>query len=110
MTRIGCLLSLAAAAALVFVGIQVGGVFVRFYTLQDAMKQEVRFAQDRSDREIRVRIAAKADSLGLPAAASVVRITRNQSGIAIWSEYVDTIAIAGYVRGIPRRPSAERTF
>ena len=65
-SSLGCLLILLVLAAALYVGVNIGEAYWRFYEFQDAMRQEVRFAKQIPDDRIKLHLAALADSLGLP--------------------------------------------
>ena len=62
-SSLGCLFTLALFAVAVYYGIHIGGVYLRFYQLQDDMQQQARFAGQLTDQAIRMRLLAQADSL-----------------------------------------------
>jgi hypothetical protein len=68
-SRMGCLLMLVVAAAVGYVGFHYGQAYLDFLRFQDEMKSEARFASHSTDEEIKTRIEALADSIGLPAEA-----------------------------------------
>ena len=109
-SSVGCLFSLLILAAAIYFGINFGEVYWRFYEFQDAMKQEVRFAKQIPDERIRLRLAALADSLGLPDEASEVTIERNASTITVQAQYTERIDVPLVRRDIRFRPRAQGTF
>ena len=109
-SQIGCLLSLAIVCAAVYFVVGLGEVFWNYYQYVDRMKQEVRFAASRSDAVIKRRVAAFADSLGLPEAARLVHVKRGQKIISIWAEYYDNIEFPGFVREMHFNPQASGPF
>lgn len=104
---LGCLFSVLVAAAVAYFAINAGDVLLRRYRFEDAMKQEARFAARKTDEQIRARLIALSDSLGMPEGARRVQIRRRARHIAIWSEYYDHIELPGYVREVLMRPHAE---
>jgi hypothetical protein len=62
-SSLGCLVMLALFVAAVYYGVHVGGVYWRFYQLQDDMQQQARFGSQLTDQAIRLRLLAQADSL-----------------------------------------------
>jgi len=109
-SSVGCLFSLLILAAAIYFGINFGEVYWRFYEFQDAMKQEVRFAKQIPDERIRLRLAALADSLGLPDEASEVTIERNASTITVQAQYTERVDVPLVRREIRFRPRAQGTF
>jgi hypothetical protein len=108
--KLGCLFSMLVVAALIYFGVNVGGPYLRYYQFRDAMQQQVRFAERKSDSEIIATLRLKADSLALPAAAQRIRIQRTPSRITVWAEYGETIDFPFVTRDITFRPVVERPF
>lgn len=109
-SSLGCLVSLALVAAVIYFGFNLGEVLWNYYQYVDRMKQEVRFAASRSDAVIKRRVSEFADSLGLPEAARHVHVKRSQKMISIWAEYYDNIEFPGFVREIHFNPQASGPF
>jgi hypothetical protein len=109
-SKIGCLFILLVVSAVVYFGVNIGEVYWNYYQLTDRMKAEVRFAAHRSDAVIRRRVAAFADSLGLPESAAKVTVRRGNHIIFIFSEYYVHLELPGFVREIHLSPSATGTF
>jgi hypothetical protein len=108
--KLGCLFSMLVVVALIYFGVNVGGPYLRYYQFRDAMQQQVRFAERKSDAEIIASLRLKADSLDLPAQAQRLRIRRTPSRITVWGEYVETIDFPFVTRDITFRPVVERAF
>jgi hypothetical protein len=109
-SSLGCLVSLLFLAAAIYFGVNIGEAYFRFYQFQDAMRQEVRFAQHNSDAVIMRHLRAQADSLGLPEAAGEVTLQRDGRHMEIESEYYQHIELPGYVRELHFNPHAEGIF
>ena len=109
-SALGCLLTLLLLTAAGYFAVNIGEPYVRFYRFQDAMRQEARFAGSRSDAEIRRRLAAFADSLGLPAEAGRVIVRRRPKSISISSEYYERVEMPAFVREIRFAPAGEGSF
>lgn len=109
-SRLGCLVSLLLVAAVAYFGFNIGEVYFRFYRLKDAMVQEARFAHNRDDNAIRLRIAAVADSLGLPDAAGRVVIRREASRIILSTDYTEHVELPLFVREFRFAPRIVRQF
>jgi hypothetical protein len=93
-SSLGCLFTLLVLCAAGYFAANVGEVYLRYYRFRDAMQQQVRFARNRSDAEIRRQLAAFADSVGLPPEAGAgVRVRRTASGISVWSEYSERVEL-----------------
>lgn len=104
--KLGCLFSLLIAVTLVYFGVNIGEVYWRYFEYRDAMQQEVRFAATRSDDEIRKRLRALADSLGLPQEAGRVSVRRGAAGISISASYVEEVELPLFVREFRFQPKA----
>jgi hypothetical protein len=109
-SQLGCLFMLLVLAAIGYFGFDVGEIYWNFYQYQDRMKQEARFAAQRSDAVIRRRIAMFADSLGLPGDAKNVRIRRGTREIYIWAEYTEHVEVPGFKRDVHLNPQAAGKF
>ncbi len=107
---VGCLFGLLVAAAIAYFAVNVGEVYLRRYRLEDAMRQEARFASRRTDAQIRQRLAALADSLDMPEGARRILIRRSGRHIGISAEYYETIELPGIVREVHMQPHAEWTW
>jgi hypothetical protein len=111
-SRLGCLVALLLATAAVYFGVNIGEVYWKYYRYQDAMQQEVRFAQMRTDQAIARRLASVAESLDLPDAARDVEVRRDQGTrrIFIASKYSELVELPGFVRTFQFAPRAEGTY
>jgi hypothetical protein len=96
--------------AVVYFGVTLGEVLWNYYQFEDAMKQEVRFSSTRTDAVIKRRLAAFADSLGLPEAARNIHVKRSNKVILIWAEYYHNIELPGFVKEIRFSPQATGPF
>lgn len=109
--RLGCLIQLVLVGGVIYFGLFAGKDLLDFYRFRDAMKQEARFATVRSDQQIKDRLRAFADSVGLPAAARDISVVREGDRIRIWSEYEKELKLPfDYQRSLNLRPSVERTL
>ena len=106
----GCLLTLLLGAVAIYFGVNIGEVYWRFYQYQDAMRQEVRFAQHNTDGVILKHLREQADSLGLPEAAGEVTLQRDGRHIEMESEYYEHVELPGVVRELHFNPHAEGIF
>jgi hypothetical protein len=106
-STLGCLFLLLVVTAVGYFGVNVGEVYARYYRLRDAMQQEVRFARSRTDADIKRRLQAFADSVGLPAEAGQVSVKRAGGSISVWSEYDERVELPLFVRDFHFAPSAE---
>ena len=109
--RTGCLFQVAVVAALAYLVTLVSSDVMAYYRYQDAMRQETRFAETRTDAEMKRRLQAFTDSVKLPRKARDVQIVRDERKIRIWAEYETEVDLPfDYSRTFHLRPSAERTF
>ena len=106
-SSLGCLLILLVIAAALYVGINVGEAYWRFYEFRDAMRQEVRFAKQIPDDRIKLHLAALADSLGLPEQATDIAVGRTSSSITVSAEYTERFAFPLFVRVVRFAPRAQ---
>ena len=109
-SRIGCLLTLLVVAAVGSFGFYYGRAFLDFVRFQDEMKSEAKFAIHSTDEEIKARIKALADSIGLPASAKRVTVRRGPHEIIIYSTYFINIELPLYAREFQFNPSATGKF
>lgn len=109
-TTLGCLVLILIAVAIGYFAVNVGLSYLNYFEYQDAMRQEARFASRRTDDQIKRRLAAKADSLGLPEAAGKVTVRRINRQVFIESDYYDSIEFPGYVREVHFNPHAQGVF
>lgn len=110
-SRLGCLVQIFLVGALIYFGIYAGQDMLEFYRFRDAMKQQARFASGRSDQQIKDRLKAFADSVGLPDGASSVTVIRENNRIRISSEYDQPLRLPfDYQHSVRLRPSAESGF
>ncbi|HUF30147.1 MAG TPA: hypothetical protein VMM77_05725 [Gemmatimonadaceae bacterium] len=108
-TSLGCLFLLLLLVSGAYFGYEFLDAYYRYYTLRDAMTQEARFAADRSDAMVRLRMRAKADSLGVPDEA-VFRVRRNRSGVAIWTTYTEVVRLPIGEKRLRFEPIVQREF
>jgi hypothetical protein len=108
--RLGCLLGVLLIVTAVYFGFNIGEVYLRSYRLRDRMEQEVRFAQQRDDNQIRSALVAYVDSIGLPEAAARFRIDRSAGNIVISTAYSEHVELPLFVREFRFAPRVERRF
>ena len=106
-SKLGCLLSLLLAVTVGYFAVNIGEVFWRYYTFEDAMEQEIRFARSLSDDTIRRRLVALVDSLGLPDDAGRISVLREAGRISISSSYSEHVELPLFVREFQFEPHAE---
>jgi hypothetical protein len=69
-------MTLLALAVGLYYGVEVGGVYFKYWQLVDEMRSQARFAPNLDDATIRRRLQAKADELELPPEAHRFLIRR----------------------------------
>ncbi len=109
-SRLGCLVFLLILVAVGYFGFNVGEVYFRYYRFRDAMEQEVHFADTREDSAIVRRLAALADSLGLPDEAGRIGIQRRNNRVTISARYSETVELPLFVRELHFEPQVTRSF
>lgn len=109
-SSLGCLIVLLLVVAAGYFAVNIGEVYFRYYQFRDSMQQAARFAPRLSDDDIRIRLRAAADSLGLPEGAREVQIRRREHSIVVSNEYYERVELPGYVREIRFQPRAESAF
>ena len=107
MTRLGCLLWMAIAAALAYYGVNIGQMYLRYYEFEDAFKQQVKFAGHHTDGEIKRQLQEMADSLQLPEEAQTIYLKRREHHILIWDEYYYHVDLPFFSRDFYFNPKAE---
>lgn len=111
-SSLGCLLTLLLLTAAGYFGLNIGEPYWRFYRFQDAMQQEVRFADMRADSAIVRRLASVAEDLGLPDAARHVTVQRDARArrIVVRASYSERVEVPGYVRTFQFAPQAASSY
>ena len=99
---------LVVAVALYY-GVNVGGVYWRYFQFRDAMKQEIRFSGNLTNAQMLQHLRAQADSLGLPDDAHDITILRTKNAISIEAEYYETIELPMKKKDVLFHPHAEST-
>jgi hypothetical protein len=109
-STLGCLFSLLVIVAVIYFGVNVGAPFFRYYQFRDAMQQEARFAERKSDLEILATLRLKADSLALPATAQKIHVRRTPGRVVIWTDDTETIEFPFVTRDVRFQPVVESSF
>jgi hypothetical protein len=93
--HLGCLFSLFLLACAIWVGVDVGEVYVRHYRLQDFVKSQAEFAPELTDDVIRQRLVAYSDTLGPSIGPKRWNIKRSNAprAISIRAQYDDSVVI-----------------
>lgn len=92
-SRLGCLIPLLLLAVAAYFAIDIGEAYFRFYQFKDAMGQEARFADTKTDDQITSRLSALADTLQLPPGAELITIQRTPTLVTISSDYDEVIRL-----------------
>jgi hypothetical protein len=109
--KLGCLLLLLVLASVIYFGADVGEVYWRYYRFNDAVQQEAQYGTSRTDDEIRLRLVALIDSLGLPEEASKrLEVRRSANRLVIQTAYTEHIDVPLYKRDLRFTPNAELRF
>jgi hypothetical protein len=110
VTVIGCLFMILLIVAGYYLASGLGSAYFRSYRYKDAMSQEIRFASTRSDFEIKQRLAAAADSIGIPSAGQSVGIKRSGKHLRVWADYDEIVRFPFIIRSFHFHPAAETEF
>lgn len=94
ISRLGCLFILLLLVVGTYYGVSVGGVYLTYYRMLDAMRSEARFAPSIDDATIKRRLRVKAEELALPESASNVQVRRRRRPRQIeitttWSKVIE---------------------
>lgn len=94
-THLGCLFSLFLVVALVWVGIDAGEVYLRYYRLKDFVQSQAEVAPALTDSVIRQRLVSYSDTLGPSIGPRRWDIRRSESPrqITIHAQYEDSVVI-----------------
>jgi hypothetical protein len=109
-SALGCLFLLVLLAAVAYAGIEVGGVYFRYYAFEDQLRQSAKFGDQLSDSAIMRRIQFSADSLGLPPAAHMIQIRRAGKVITISSSYSEKVDLKVWSHQIRFNPRVTKSF
>jgi hypothetical protein len=93
--RLGCLISLMLVAFVIYIGKDFGGVYFRYYQINDEVKTQASFAPALTDAAIRDRLVLRADSLNIPLGPKqwTIKRTKSPSEISISATYDDSVVI-----------------
>lgn len=100
VTRTGCLFTVLVLVAVVYFGLPIAGMYVRYYRMENEMQTQARFAPNLSDATIRRRLLQTIDDLGLPAGAKRITIRRisRPREIIIRTSWEEAIILPFYTR------------
>ncbi len=100
-SRMGCLFVVLIVVAVVYFGLPIGGMYIRYYRMENEMKTQARFASSIDDGAIQRRLLQTVDDLGLPLEARrrlrILR-TRRPRQIVISTSWEETIVLPFYSR------------
>jgi hypothetical protein len=110
MSRLGCLFTLLLLATGLYYGVNIGGVYLKYYRLVDEMRTQAKVAPSIDDDTIRRRLARKIDQLNLPPDARALTVQRTQRPreIRIFTTYRDTLILPFYKYVITLTPQARQ--
>jgi hypothetical protein len=106
---LGCLVSLAVFAGLLYYGVNIGGLWFRYFQFLDEVKTQARLSSAIDDGTIRRRLQHKADQLGLPdsvAGRIVIRRMENPRQIRIETRYSESVDLPFFKRTFVFTPRA----
>ncbi len=105
----GCLVSLVLFAVICYYGWHIGGVYWKFYQMQDAMTSQARLAPSLTDAVIQRRLAESTDEILLPDKPLRFKIKRTPrpAKITIDTEYTDSLKLPFFERKFTFKPHAE---
>lgn len=108
-STLGCLLSLLVLVAVLYYGVNIGEVYIRYYRILDEMQSQARLAAALDNGTMQRRIGAAIQDIGLPdAAASNLEITRSASPreITIETDYSETVNLPLFLHTFHLHPKA----
>ncbi len=100
-SRMGCLFVVLIVVAVVYFGLPIGRMYIRYYRMENEMKTQARFAPSIDDGAIQRRLLQTVDDLGLPLEARRrlrIRRTRRPREIVISTSWEETIVLPFYTR------------
>ena len=106
----GCLFMLLLGVAAIYFGLKIGQVYWNSYSYEDTMRQQIRFAETLTDKQIRDRIVAQADSLGLPEEAKDVTVERKGRHITVSADYMVLVELPLHNRSFHFSPLVEYDY
>ena len=99
-SKLGCLITLAVLAVVVYYGIGIGGHYFRYFRLLDEVKTQARLATNVDNATIRIRLLAMIEQLQLPDDArriTIRRIAQPRRQITISTSYQVAFKLPFYV-------------
>lgn len=109
--KIKTILWLLVLAVVVYVGIEVGGVYLRRLSLSEKIGDQLAYAGQLADETIRQQLVAKIQEMNLPPEASRVRLRRTGNRtIQVSVSYTETVNLFFTTRDIPISITKSRRF
>ncbi len=109
-SAIGCLVPLLVLTIIGYAAVHASDAGFTYYRLRDAMQQQARFADQRTDDQIITRLRAFVDSMGMPVGARKINVRRTETRITISADYEETIDFPFFSKRFDFHPKAERQF
>ena len=106
-STLGCLVSVALFLGALYYGVHIGGVYWRYYSLLDDMRQQAAHADQLTDDAIQTHLTAQADTLLGQTPEFRIERGGRPSRITIQTEYTETVALPGFNHTFMLRPRAE---
>jgi len=108
-SALGCLLTLAVIAIVIYFGADVAGAYWRAYQYQDAMRQQMQFAARSPNETIIGHLRATADTLDLPDEARKIAVHRTPGSVKIEASYAVHVVFPLFAHDFRFHPHAEGT-
>jgi hypothetical protein len=108
--KLGCFLVMVVLGIGGYCGAYIGEAFWKYYQFTDAFKQQARFADHYTDRQIKQHLRQMADSLVLPDDAYEIVVERGRHHIVIDNQYYAHVSLGPLTRDFFFNPHAEADF
>lgn len=109
--KVSTVIILVLIAAAVYYGMAFGGVYWRRYVLSDTIDQQLSYAGQVADENIRAQIVEEIGSMNLPPAASRIRFARVAARtIEVTVSYTETVNLLFDTKDIPVSVTKRRTW
>jgi hypothetical protein len=106
----GCLFMILLLVAAVYFGLKIGQVYWNNLSYEDGMRQQLRFAETLTDKQIYDRIVARADTLGLPEEAKDITVERKGRHISVSADYMVLVELPLHNRSFHFSPFVEYDY
>ena len=105
------LLWITVLGVLGYYGFTIGGAYWRRYKLEEAVRQEISFAGQRTDAGIRQRVLEYAAGMNPPIPARAIRFGRDgPRTIRVSISYADTVNFVFTKKGLPMSIEVRRSY